>query len=182
MASAHRLIPRSQLPWPTASASDPMGSTRLCHDRDNPPLCKGEAGVWQGRNGQSFDAPDPTAFAPAGPMHMVGVGPHLDESPWCALGAIDFELSSLVISAGNCVRLGQQRPFSCDGRWVEPSRNPRLAQAGRKRTGTLRGPRTRPRDQLSSAPAASSNWGMRRSHSSMATLSSIRAKFEPMQR
>src|SRR5579862_7184043 len=51
-----------------------------------------------------------------------------------------------------------------------------------KTTGRIRGPRTCPPAQATSAPSASRNSGMRFNHSSSATRSSMRARFEPAQR
>src|SRR6202790_4631662 len=51
-----------------------------------------------------------------------------------------------------------------------------------KTTASCRGPRTWPPAQVTSAPSARRKLGMRRSHSSRATRSSIRARLEPAQR
>jgi RNA polymerase sigma factor (sigma-70 family) len=57
-----------------------------------------------------------------------------------------------------------------------------IHSTGPNTNGRRRGPRTWPWDQVTAAPGASANSGNRPSHSSRATVISMRARFEPIQR
>lgn len=70
----------------------------------------------------------------------------------------------------------------CAGTGAAPSRHVNAYRASSKIIGNVRGPRTVPSDHLTGFDISSLKSGMRFSHSSMATVISIRARFAPTQR
>ena len=105
-------------------------------------------------------------FSACSPSAVPGAAVATDSTPSCN---------------ASCSRRSSEKAEPRRSRSRRRGRRP-SSRRGYQRTGMVRGPRTWPPVHVTAAGSTISKVGMRSSHSSIATFSSMRARFEPKQR